>query len=213
MGITFDAAVASSLVNPAHPSHGRTCTGSNGLLVAGCIGDSTSNLVTGATYNGVAMTQIGPGVKTPGARWINVFWLVGPATGAHNIVVSASSSIVLAGVSASYTGVAQTGQPDTSTSSTGTTSPFTQTSLASVAANCWAIAMFNTQVSGASAGTGTTARETSFSMLLGDNSTAVAAATQVNLAVTATSSGFAGVIATFAPAASTTPTSGFLALL
>jgi len=217
MSIAFDAEAVSSLVNTGTSvTWSHTCTGSNRILFAACIGDSTSDLVTGATYGGTAMTLVDKAQTPTGGRWCYLFVLVAPASDANNVVISASSSIVLAGVSSSYTGAAQSGQPDTETSSTSAgVTPFTQTSLSTVAANCWTVGFFNTNNTTPIAGTGTTSRVTSFSMLLGDNASAVSAGTNVDMSCTLESvPPWGGVIASVAPVAGAPPpTSGFFPFL
>lgn len=155
MAIAFDAAKDGGNngggSNTQTWSH--TCTGSDLLLIVGITGDTSTDDITAVTYNGVACTLVG---KVLGARWEYMYYLLGPATGAHTVSVTAGSSHYLIGLSASYTGVAQSGQPDNSATTTSASSPVA-ISLTTVADNCWTIAtgwLFSSPVAGA----GTTRR-------------------------------------------------------
>jgi hypothetical protein len=91
------------------------------------------------TYNGVAMTAIDT-KDTAGSR-VALFYLVAPATGANNVVVSSTLSAQIYSQSASYTGVSQTGVPDASAKTTDSASP-RRISVTSIADNCWMMAYF-----------------------------------------------------------------------
>jgi hypothetical protein len=97
-------------------------TGSNRLLLVGVLGDSTSDLITGVTYGGVAMSLVDAtnGKLHPASeRWMYLFYLVNPSSGSNNVIISASGSCdrILSGC-ADYTGVNQ-GPPDNTTQNTG----------------------------------------------------------------------------------------------
>lgn len=131
MAIAFDAATNGGY-NVASYSH--TCTGSDLALIA------TITRLTGgtptATYNGVSMTSVGSRANTFG--WTTtVFVLLNPATGSNTLAFSTTGSDYISGCS-SYTGVKQSGFPDSSASIEGAaaTSPVTATTTV-VASNCW----------------------------------------------------------------------------
>lgn len=65
--------------------------------------------------------------------------MVNPTTGAHNVVASFSGTGFGGGVAASYTGAAQTGQPDASSgiTSVNTTVTSLSTTITTVTANDW----------------------------------------------------------------------------
>jgi hypothetical protein len=68
--------------------------------------------MTGLTYNGVALTKIGPTIDIF-KGYTSLWYLLNPATGTHNIVVTKSGGTqILKIAAASYTGVRQTSQPD-----------------------------------------------------------------------------------------------------
>jgi hypothetical protein len=211
MALAFDTAASSALVNPGTSvTWLHTCTGADGILFVACFGNNGgAGNISGATYNGVAMTQIGAAVQVPADRWLYLFYLIAPATGAHSVVVSASASIALAGLSASYTGAKQTGQPDANSSSTTIAATSFTLSQTTVAYGCWVVAFFKAG-STPSAGSGLTSRAAAFGMILGDNAMAVAAGATVNETATAASTPWAGIIASVA-SDSSAPNSAFLA--
>lgn len=108
MALALDA-VASDKANGTSVTFSHTCTGTGttGVLYV-IVGERFASAVTGVTYNGVAMTQIS--YNDPGANLVvcKVFRLLTPATGAHNVVVTASTARNLACTSLSFTGADQT---------------------------------------------------------------------------------------------------------
>src|SRR3989442_1524846 len=112
MAIAFDAISAVAAATATSLTFAHTCTGSNRILfVAGNDKVAAATVVTGITYNSVAMTKIN-GVQIPTSRFITLWDLVAPASGSNNVVVSASESGHLRFVAASYTGAKQSAQPD-----------------------------------------------------------------------------------------------------
>lgn len=115
-----------------------TCSGSDRLLLVGIMISSSSDLVTGVTYSGTAMSRQGTTNDAFGSNRFYLYSLIAPATGSNNVVISLSSSTSMSSVALSYTGVKQTGFPDssvTSGGSTGTTS--FSLNFTTVADNCW----------------------------------------------------------------------------
>lgn len=122
------AATATSLT-VAH-----TCTGSNLILFANIVTiDGTTDRVTGVTYNGVAMTrQATLAIGTVARSYM--YYLIGPATGANNIVISVSASVSIQSDNVSYNGVSQSGFPDASSATTASATTYSNT-LTTVADN------------------------------------------------------------------------------
>jgi len=110
--------------------------GANRLLVAAVVGNTGSNLLNGCTYNNVAMTQAAVQNGGGGQRWIYLFYMLNPPSGANTFACSSSSSSYLDAVLDDYTGVAQTGEPDATAvnvhSGTSLTTPIT-----TIANNAW----------------------------------------------------------------------------
>jgi hypothetical protein len=120
-----------------------TCSsGSNRLLVVGVIGDTTLDNVTGVTYNGVAMTlAVKQTTVFSNNRVTYLFYLLNPASGSNNVVISASVAEYLFGLAADYTGVGQFAQPDNTIANIGANTSITTltTSLTTILDNCWTV--------------------------------------------------------------------------
>jgi hypothetical protein len=143
-------------------TYAHTCAGSDRvLIVVAWAGLNTSTPVFTATYNGVSMTQLFDGTAT---NWrYRVFYLVAPATGANNVVVSCSSGNgYIYSCSASYTDVDQTTPIDaTDTHATFSSATSTSDSITTVTNNAWALMAMPINSGGGSpiaAGTATTRR-------------------------------------------------------
>lgn len=155
MAIAFVA--AAQLGNTGGSLTAAYTVAGNYLFVAvTAVGSGGADTVTGATYNGVAMTLLG---KIEGANWNYLFGLLNPATGSHNVVVSASSSLLTVVVAADYSGAGSIGAAAAVTNS-GTSTATLSTSITTVEDNCWCI-MAGEGFNGSapqSAGAGTTLR-------------------------------------------------------
>jgi len=137
MAIAFDAFTAGGFSSSTTHTYSHTCTGSDRILFVHGYTNSNSDLITGITYNGVAMSFISKGSPS-GGRYSYLYYLVAPATGANNVVITASSSTSLGGTSTSYTGASQSGQPD-GTQSQLVTETNTDNTVVTTADNCWAV--------------------------------------------------------------------------
>lgn len=94
-------------------------SGSNRLILVGIYqADGTSDLVSGVTYAGVAMTRIA--TTTSSSVRIYLYYLVAPATGSNNVVVS-TSSVNSAFLAVSYAGVHQSAPIHYSTTASSST--------------------------------------------------------------------------------------------
>lgn len=117
MSIALDASTSGGSTTASSLTFSHTCTGANLRLVVDVLGDSADS-ITGVTYNGVAMTQVAKKQQASSGPFVYSYTLVGPATGAHNVVISASGSITMAGFATSYKNCSQ-GGIDTSGTSSG----------------------------------------------------------------------------------------------
>lgn len=91
-------------------TYAHTCAGDDRYLFVYVFDATTSEAsVTGVTYNGVSMTKLVSARRGDSDRYIHIFGLVAPATGANNVVVSrtGTTSVMRSGA-VSYTGVDQT---------------------------------------------------------------------------------------------------------
>lgn len=136
MAIAFDT---STIGGSGTASYSHTCTGTNlALFVA--IDDVNAN-VTGVTYNGVSMTLLNSVARTSTfGSTVYIYYLLSPATGSNTVSISKTSGTAYTSIAASYTGVSQSGMPDSS--NTGSTindgGPAT-VSTTVVASDCWLI--------------------------------------------------------------------------
>ena len=140
MAIAFDAASSSSQVSGTTLTWSHTCTGSNRFLIVSAYGGADGTDISGMTYAGVAMTFVAKAQYPANNSYVHVYYLIAPATGANNVVVSYTPNSRMAGVATSYTGVKQSGQPDSyNTKTQAGASTITQTTTV-VATGCWGYA-------------------------------------------------------------------------
>lgn len=143
------------------------------------------------------MTRIAVANTPDGSRYSYLYYLIAPATGANNVVVSASGSYGIFCISSSYTGALQSGQPDSS----GTLASDSTTSLAVattvVASNCWLVGQI---VGLGTLSAGSIRGSPGNNTHLGDSNTTVGTGSQ-NLTWTGAASRAVGVTASIAPAA------------
>lgn len=126
MAIAFDA--ASSATNVASSlTFSHTCAGSDRALTVGVAGWKAGGFTATVTYNAVNVPAVSGASSLPhsGNGRAEMFCLAAPATGANNIVVTASGSAELNAGGQSYTGVDQTTPADGGTGATGTSTAAT----------------------------------------------------------------------------------------
>jgi len=149
--IAFDASSSAF----EDPTWNHTCSGSNRILFVSIIGDTSDN-ITKCTYNGDAMTLLTKGSNS--ARWVYFYYLINPDTGTNEIEITGYAYPTA--VAASYTGVKQTGFPDSNSGRlTGTDVTSKTVTNTVVASNCWLVMLSGTHDGNPStAGSGTTLR-------------------------------------------------------
>ena len=120
MAVAFDAVSTGAKGGSGSTlTFAHTCTGSDLLLIVGV--ESRLNDVTGVTYATVSLTQSGTAQSSADGLTHNTVWyLVAPATGANNIVVTISGTSFIAACGISVTGADQTTPLADSQSATGT---------------------------------------------------------------------------------------------
>lgn len=143
MAIAFDAQTTANQWGSTPVSSktwAHTCTGTDLILVVTYATNQDQN-VSGITYNGVSLTNLNsmaPGGNNKQSTW----YLINPATGSNNIVVSFSSSLAYYQLCAvSFTGVKQTtpfGTPVTAFSNSSVTD-HDSAALTTTVANSWAL--------------------------------------------------------------------------
>lgn len=210
MAIAFDNGVHVNAATGSSLTYSFTCTGSNLILIVGVSdGDSNSDTITGVTYNGVAMTRFPNGYvgDSTNSNSAYGYYLLNPATGAHDVVISCSASHSLRSAAASYTGVNQSltysggGATDASIAQLDTATTDVAVSLASISDNSWHV-IYSQGGDALSAGLNTTARGsgTGSAHQIGDSNSAKTPAGSVTLHWTqATSQRAVSVMATISP--------------
>ncbi len=103
-------------------------TNSNRLLLVNLMGDVTADDISSVTYAGAPMTLVNK-VKTPSDRWHYFYYLLSPASGTNNVVITAASSHYLISEAASWYNIAQSGQPLASTTNTQQGNPATSMTM------------------------------------------------------------------------------------
>ena|SRR3990167_984727 len=131
MAIAVDATSQGEIASGTSLTVAHTCTGSNRALYVAVTAFFSPPPTVTATYAGVAMTQKASTLFGSGdAERITLLELVAPATGANNIVVTASGTAEIVLAALSLTGVDQTTPSGVGT--TVATDGVTSTSLVKV---------------------------------------------------------------------------------
>lgn len=154
MAISFDTSGSAIVFAGLTATVSLTVAGN--VLVAGTM--CNSNTITGVAYNGVAMTQVGATVQNTADLYLQLWILVNPTAGVHNLVATSSGAVTaLVLMGCCYAG-ASTTQPD----SNGSIGPVSASSLSPSTTvvdttGAWLVAIWRPGAA-ASAGAGTTRR-------------------------------------------------------
>ena len=137
-GIAYDNSAASGNSGQNSLTFSYTVgSGSNRLLIVsvGAVDGTTADRqVSGITYNGVALTRGDGRDSTSEFENNEVWYLLGPASGANNVVVTMGGTCNgISAVAASYTGVQQSSQPDATQTAAITSTTTPSTSITTVA--------------------------------------------------------------------------------
>lgn len=135
--VTYDtvssASTSTSGASSLTWSHTVTSAGSNRLLVVGVASDdNTPRTVSSVTYNGVNLTQV-PGGTADNLARVDMWYLVNPATGANDVVVTLSGSTEFSAGATSWTGVDQTTPLGTASATAGHSSSVSLSGVSSAA--------------------------------------------------------------------------------
>ena len=85
---------------------------SNRLLLVNVVGDPSVDNISSVKYAGTSLSLLAK-VQTPSDGWHYLYYLLAPATGTNNVVITAGSSHFLISEASSWYNVAQSGQPGT----------------------------------------------------------------------------------------------------
>ncbi len=158
--IAFDTTDFANVPSGGSTTVSHTTSSSNPVMFI-YANDSDGDTVTGVTYAGAALTQVNKGLRSDG-RESYLYVKNAPATGTNNAVVTASGSPgALYNIVITYSGAAQTGQPDSSNVQIASTSssPFTLSSTV-VLPNCWFVVALDNNGGTITSTTPTTGRNT-----------------------------------------------------
>lgn len=135
MAIARDTNTALQIAGPGTTgSVSHTCTGSNLILWCLMQNENQSGF-NSITYNSVALTQA-VSYNMSNGQQVSLWYLVAPATGAHTFAVDRIGTVNDCQMQiVSYTGAAQTGQPDATVSANNAVSTSLTTTLTTVADN------------------------------------------------------------------------------
>lgn len=128
----------------------HTISGSDTILFV-AVSNENGGAMTGVTYNGVAMTEIGTGQGT-----LHLYYLINPTAGANNVVATrATTTNDFHAWALSYTGAKQSAQPDAHSKASSLTGTVT-----TVADNSWGIMVARADNAGLAPSTNSTERST-----------------------------------------------------
>lgn len=137
MAIAFESATDHGWTTDTTVTEAFDCgSGSDRLLFVTLFSSSSSDVVTGVTYDGVSMTRVA--VLLPQSNIHHTLYsLIAPATGSNNIVVTNSSSVLTRTLSSVYTGVSQSSFPDASNTGTGVSVVGIEVPVTTTVDNCY----------------------------------------------------------------------------
>jgi hypothetical protein len=154
--IAFDAVNSSQgTANPYTFSH--TSSGSN-LVGLVSIQALAGDVVSAVTWGGNAMTLVDKQNRGDG-RYDSLWIITAPATGSQTISITNSGSNQIKARAITYTGAAQSGQPDISNKTTNSSASSISLSFTTSTIDDWLVGIVDTTSAGASASTNTYQRQ------------------------------------------------------
>lgn len=143
--IAVDATSAAANVTTISSTHSHTTTGTNLIMIFAVSAaiNNANQIVSTITYNGDSATKIDAQTNaTPIARDTELWYLIAPDTGTHDVVVTFAnepSDFFSVGVT-TYTGAKQSAQPDASAKSENSANATSiSQALTTVADNSWIV--------------------------------------------------------------------------
>ena len=192
---------AQSQINGTSLTYSQTCNGNNRILFTGVGAEQgTGDTITSVTYATVPMTRIDMqvNINTTLNYRVYLYYLIAPATGANNIVISASGTINIHGLSSSFTGVLQTGQPDSYGKASLNTANLDVTTTV-VLPNSWIFSIGHGYGIVPGAGTGLTSRQSNSNTRIGDSNGVVLTGSNTVRWTGVGAQDIAGIAASFSP--------------
>ena len=162
MAIAFDAVSNSGFQTTTTPyTWSHTCTGSNRLLTVGIAAKVSGDTVSGITYNGVALTNIRTDTHSSTPFHTELWELINPASGSHDITVTwGTAPDQSIGSAISLTGVIQTSHNDANNGAGGGVTTDATTTVTTVADNAWLVNIVSSNTASATWTVGASQTET-----------------------------------------------------
>lgn len=155
MAIAYDTTSGANPANGTSFTHAHTCTGTNPHLTVWIMMGNASDVVTGVTYGGVAMTRRVALSRGGGTGYLFGYTLTNASTGANNVVASASATMT--GIIVYATSHTEADFDSANSKTTiGSTSFNIPTTV--VASNSWLLAGVQDNAGNSTAGSGTVKR-------------------------------------------------------
>lgn len=203
MAIAFDDSTDGGLAFANTLTFSHTTSGSDRYLTVSVFsGIATDPFdVTGVTYNSASMVEIDREANTSD-RWVSLWGLIAPASGANNVVATVTGGVV-AGMASSYTGVDQTSPVDSFNSGTIDFSIDKQQNTIVVATGCWLVGAFKNSIGSAFATVGTLRETNSDGLSVLDSNGIVSTGSRILTAEGTTSpANWGAIVASLAPSIS-----------
>jgi len=211
--ITVDA-TSSGTFSGSSGTIAHTTAGSDRILFVGIGSGGITNTdeITGVTYAGVSMTRIAVSSNSTSAGLTYLYYLVAPASGTNNIVISSSGASLWSVAAVTYNGASQTGVPDSfHIAATAGDVPALNNSTTVVGSNAWLVGVWTNSGCVGTASTGATLRKNvnNGTQLYDSNGTVGTGSQSMQGACTSGNAQFTSVMASFLPntAVAATPTS------
>lgn len=185
MAAIFDAFAGQKVTSASTNTYSHTVAVQSNRLLMVTVDAGAS--VSSVTYAGTTMTLLTSNSGQGGGEVLSVYYLLAPATGANNVVVTCSASTFIIGASASYYGVAQSSTFGTAASNSGSAATSSTNTVTTTSSSQLVFdTLNNTNAATESAGSGQTKRGqvASSGVAIGD-----IAATGSNMTLTWTWSG------------------------
>ena len=203
--IALDTSTSGSTASATSLAYNHTTTGSNTILVGGGFVNTDSDVITALTYNSVAVTRAQTIFTAAVLNVITIGTLVAPTTGSNSYSMTWTGTLSANSAVATYTGAAQTGQPDHSTNNKSAAATSIATTLVTTADNCWGVVWARAENAGIAASTNETERQSvgAGGNLLADSNAAITPAGSFVQTTTCTLGAIGQVAVAIAPAMDT----------
>lgn len=190
MAIAFDTALDAGNTAGTTFTFAFTCTGSDRLLFVGFVWDPGDDDVVSVTYNGVAMALVAKILTGGMNRYL--YRLVGPASGANDVVITTTVGRTVFAGATSYTGADQGSQPAGTTNNSAVGATSLLTSVTTTVDQAWTVLLEGSYNGNPEPGAGTGATKRTADAGFGtwglfDSGAAISPAGSYNMTTTRTS--------------------------